>query len=161
YASTEGLTGSSRPDEVAIAFAEDGCIVELVDDDNRPVPPGTPSAKVLVTNLYNRVQPLIRYDITARFVADPPAPTGPGHRRPRGTRRPGSWPGSCRCGPSGEHLPVRLPGREHRAERDGGDGRVVTDHRPHRSGRRVQRRRDQREEAADHPTHLAAHGESR
>jgi phenylacetate-coenzyme A ligase PaaK-like adenylate-forming protein len=83
YGSTEGLVGSSRPDEKAIVFAEDGCIVELVDDDNRPVRPGTPSAKVLVTNLYNRAQPLIRYEITDRFVAEPPTTTGPGHLRAR------------------------------------------------------------------------------
>jgi phenylacetate-coenzyme A ligase PaaK-like adenylate-forming protein len=82
YGSTEGLGGSSPPDEEAIVFAEDGCIVELVDDENRPVPPGTPSAKILVTNLYNRVQPLIRYEITDRFVAEPPA-AGSGHLRAR------------------------------------------------------------------------------
>jgi hypothetical protein len=83
YGSTEGLVGSSRPDEEAIVFAEDGSIVELVGDDNRPVPPGTPSAKILVTNLYNRVQPLIRYEITDRFVAEPSTATGPGHLRGR------------------------------------------------------------------------------
>jgi phenylacetate-coenzyme A ligase PaaK-like adenylate-forming protein len=47
------------------------------------VPPGTPSAKILVTNLYNRVQPLIRYEITDRFVAEPPTAAGPGHLRAR------------------------------------------------------------------------------
>jgi phenylacetate-CoA ligase len=72
YGSTEGLTGSSAPDDEPIVFAEDGCIVELVDEDDRPVPPGTPSAKILVTNLYNHVQPLIRDEITDRLVAAPP-----------------------------------------------------------------------------------------
>jgi phenylacetate-CoA ligase len=82
YGSTEGLTGSSAPDDELIVFAEDGCVVELVDGDDRPVPPGTPSAKVLVTNLENRVQPLIRYEITDRLVAAAPAAEH-GHLRAR------------------------------------------------------------------------------
>ncbi|HWM59527.1 MAG TPA: hypothetical protein VNO83_16990 [Pseudonocardia sp.] len=73
FGSTEGLAGSSNPGEEAIVFAEDGCIVELVDDDNRPVFPGIPSAKILITNLDNRLQPLIRYEITNRLIAEPPA----------------------------------------------------------------------------------------
>jgi phenylacetate-coenzyme A ligase PaaK-like adenylate-forming protein len=43
------------------------CIVELVDAENRPVRPGAASDKVLVTNLANHVQPLIRYELTDRF----------------------------------------------------------------------------------------------
>jgi phenylacetate-CoA ligase len=35
-------------------------IVEVVDDHDRPVPPGMPGARVLLTNLVNRVQPLLR-----------------------------------------------------------------------------------------------------
>ena len=46
----------------------DLCIVELVGADNRPVTPGAPSAKVLVTNLYNVTQPLIRYEPTDIFI---------------------------------------------------------------------------------------------
>jgi phenylacetate-coenzyme A ligase PaaK-like adenylate-forming protein len=37
-----------------------------------------PSAKVLVTNLYNLAQPLIRYELSDSFVRHPGAP-GPGH----------------------------------------------------------------------------------
>ena len=37
------------------------------------MPSGTPSAKVLVTNLYNRAQPLIRYELTDSFVRQPDA----------------------------------------------------------------------------------------
>jgi phenylacetate-coenzyme A ligase PaaK-like adenylate-forming protein len=74
FASTEGLMGASLPDDEAIVLAEDGCIVELVDEDNRPVAPGTPSAKVLVTNLANHLQPLIRYELTDRFVRLPDSP---------------------------------------------------------------------------------------
>ena len=38
--------------------------MEPVDAAGRPVPPGTRSAKVLLTNLYNRAFPLIRYELT-------------------------------------------------------------------------------------------------
>ena len=73
FGSTEGLVGASAPDEDVITFAEDGCIVELVDEHHRPVAPGAPSAAVLVTNLSNRLQPLIRYELTDTFVQQPAA----------------------------------------------------------------------------------------
>ena len=41
----------------------DWVILEPVDDTLRPVPPGTPSHSTLLTNLANRVQPIIRYDL--------------------------------------------------------------------------------------------------
>ncbi|HEX3600372.1 MAG TPA: hypothetical protein VHU84_09540 [Lacipirellulaceae bacterium] len=41
----------------------DWAILEVVDEHNRPVPPGTKGAKVLLTNLANYVQPIIRYEI--------------------------------------------------------------------------------------------------
>ena len=71
FGSTEGLFGKTGPDDDVFTFNTDMCIVELVDADNRPVPPGVPSAKVLVTNLYNFVQPLIRYELTDAFVRQP------------------------------------------------------------------------------------------
>jgi phenylacetate-CoA ligase len=80
FASSEGLTGHSDPGEAVVTFASDLCIVELVDDRNRPVPPGEPSARVLVTNLYNRVQPLIRYVMEDTFVRQPDD-GGHGHLR--------------------------------------------------------------------------------
>jgi phenylacetate-CoA ligase len=70
---TEGVVGVSAPDDPAIVLASDLAIVELVDDDNRPVPPGTASAKALVTNLFNLTQPLIRYELSDRFVGQPDA----------------------------------------------------------------------------------------
>jgi len=39
----------------------DWLVLEPVDEHNRPVPPGQPSCCVLLTNLANTVQPLIRY----------------------------------------------------------------------------------------------------
>ncbi len=48
-----------------------------MDESYRPVPPGTTSHTVLVTNLANRVQPLIRYDLGDRVeVATAPCPCG-------------------------------------------------------------------------------------
>lgn len=80
FASTEGLIGSSGPDDPAITLATDSCIVELVDAENRPVPPGTPSDKVLITNLFNDLQPLIRYELNDSFTEQPDA-TQHGHLR--------------------------------------------------------------------------------
>jgi phenylacetate-coenzyme A ligase PaaK-like adenylate-forming protein len=78
FASTEGLMGSSAPGGDVLMFNSDMCIIELVDADNRPVGPGVPSAKVLMTNLYNLAQPLIRYELADSFVREPGA-SGPGH----------------------------------------------------------------------------------
>jgi len=72
FASTEGLTGQSDPGGTIITFASDMCIAELVDDANRPVEPGVVANKVLVTNLHNFTQPLIRYELTDHFVAHAP-----------------------------------------------------------------------------------------
>lgn len=41
----------------------DWAILEVVDDQNRPVPAGAPGHKVLITNLANRLQPFIRYEV--------------------------------------------------------------------------------------------------
>jgi len=41
----------------------DSLILEPVDAAYRPVPPGEPSYTTLLTNLANRIQPLIRYDL--------------------------------------------------------------------------------------------------
>jgi phenylacetate-coenzyme A ligase PaaK-like adenylate-forming protein len=73
FGSTEGLVGVSAPEDTVLVFNNDVCITELVDADNRPVAPGTPSAKVLVTNLSNLTQPLIRYEMTDSFVSQPEA----------------------------------------------------------------------------------------
>ncbi|HVT65788.1 MAG TPA: hypothetical protein VHD81_11585 [Mycobacteriales bacterium] len=77
FGATEGLVGASPPGGEAIIFNTDVCIVELVDDDYQPVPIGTPSTRILLTNLYNLAQPLIRYEITDRFQ-QVPGPNGGG-----------------------------------------------------------------------------------
>jgi phenylacetate-coenzyme A ligase PaaK-like adenylate-forming protein len=76
FASTEGLAGLSEPGDSVLTFASDMCLVELVDAEDQPVPPGVPSAKALVTNLHNLTQPLIRYELTDRFVQHPDATSG-------------------------------------------------------------------------------------
>jgi phenylacetate-coenzyme A ligase PaaK-like adenylate-forming protein len=52
---------------------EDLAIVEVVDEHNRPVPPGVYGDKVLVTTLFSRTQPLIRYQLndSVRLAARP------------------------------------------------------------------------------------------
>ncbi len=61
---------------------DDLVIIESVDEDAQPVPAGEPGAKILLTNLYNRTQPLIRYEITdALTLLDEPCGCGCAHRR--------------------------------------------------------------------------------
>ena len=68
FVSTEGLVGRSEPGRPVLTFASDTCIAECVDEEGRPVPDGVASSKVLVTNLHNLTQPLIRYELTDRFT---------------------------------------------------------------------------------------------
>lgn len=73
FGSSEGVLGVSPPDDAGIVLANDLAIIELVDDDYQPVPAGTPSSRVLVTSLLSATQPLIRYELTDRFVRLPDA----------------------------------------------------------------------------------------
>lgn len=55
----------------------DWIILEPVDRKYQPVPPDQPSHTVLVTNLANRVQPIIRYDLGDSVTVRPdPCPCG-------------------------------------------------------------------------------------
>ena len=55
----------------------DWVILEAVDADGRPTAPGEASHTVLLTNLANRVQPIIRYDLGDTVLARPdPCPCG-------------------------------------------------------------------------------------
>jgi phenylacetate-coenzyme A ligase PaaK-like adenylate-forming protein len=55
----------------------DWAVLEVVDADDRPVPPGEPGAKVLLTNLANTVQPFIRYEVGDVVTMSPtPCPCG-------------------------------------------------------------------------------------
>jgi phenylacetate-coenzyme A ligase PaaK-like adenylate-forming protein len=60
---------------------EDLLIVEPVDENGRLVAPGERSAKIHVTNLFNRALPLIRYEITDEVtVLSEPCPCGSAYR---------------------------------------------------------------------------------
>jgi phenylacetate-coenzyme A ligase PaaK-like adenylate-forming protein len=76
FVSTEGLVGHSEPGGALLTFASDNCLAECVDEDGRPVADGVPSAKVLITNLHNLTQPLIRYELTDRFTTAGTSPGG-------------------------------------------------------------------------------------
>ena len=56
---------------------EDLVVVEVVDEHDRPVAPGVPGRKVLLSNLVGRVQPLLRYELTdSATMAGGPNPLG-------------------------------------------------------------------------------------
>jgi phenylacetate-CoA ligase len=76
YATTEGLYGHDCP-ERSMHFFDDMCIVENVDEDGNPVPPGEIGSRLLVTNLFNRALPLIRFEVTDLVAVEPePCPCG-------------------------------------------------------------------------------------
>jgi len=61
---------------------DDLVIIEPVDLRGRPVGPGEPAAKVYLTNLYNKTQPLIRFEIADGLtLLDGLCPCGSAHRR--------------------------------------------------------------------------------
>jgi phenylacetate-CoA ligase len=60
-----------------IHIFEDLWIAEVVDEKYQPVPDGSPGHKVLMTNLYNFTQPLIRYEVTDMLtMSAEPCPCG-------------------------------------------------------------------------------------
>lgn len=67
YAATEsGLLAAECTSHRGLHLFEDMVIVEVVDERNRPVPPGVYGEKVLLTVLFSRTQPLIRYEVSDR-----------------------------------------------------------------------------------------------
>jgi phenylacetate-CoA ligase len=80
FGSSEGLNGAAPPGEPAFTFSGDAALVEFVDADELPVPVGTPCHHVLVTNLLNTAQPLIRYRLDDAMTQQPPL-DGIGHVR--------------------------------------------------------------------------------
>ena len=69
YAATETAGIASECAHHRLHRYEDLVIAEIVDDEHRPVPPGEFGAKLLVTVLFSRTQPLIRYELTDRVRA--------------------------------------------------------------------------------------------
>ena len=68
YSCTEGGTMCHECVNRHLHINDEWIMIEAVDEDNRPVPDGTQSAKILLTNLANKVQPFIRYEVSDRIV---------------------------------------------------------------------------------------------
>jgi phenylacetate-coenzyme A ligase PaaK-like adenylate-forming protein len=84
WASTEAaVLGVSCGRGRGLHLSDDLLILEPIDAEGRPVQPGTPSARVLVTNLYNPTPlPMIRYEIGDEvMLIDEPCACGSAHRR--------------------------------------------------------------------------------
>lgn len=73
YAATETAGIASECSRHRLHLFEDLVITEIVDEHHRPVPVGTAGAKLLVTVLFSRTQPLIRYEVSDRLVLAPDA----------------------------------------------------------------------------------------
>jgi putative adenylate-forming enzyme len=69
YAATEAAGIASECRHGRLHRYEDLVIGEVVDEDNRPVPAGRLCTKLLVTVLYSRTQPLIRYELSDHVQA--------------------------------------------------------------------------------------------
>ena len=68
YSCTEGGEIACECSERHLHINEDWIIFEPVDRDNNPVPCGVMSDKILITNLANKIQPFIRYELTDRVI---------------------------------------------------------------------------------------------
>lgn len=75
YGATEGGGGlaAEASDHDGLYLYEDNVIFEVVDERYRPAPPGAYGDKVLITTLFSRTQPLIRYELSdsVRLAANP------------------------------------------------------------------------------------------
>lgn len=77
YSSAECAAIASSCAEGWLHVCSERAIVEPVDEHYQPVPPGVPSHTVLITDLINRVQPMIRYDQGDSVTLRPdPCPCG-------------------------------------------------------------------------------------
>jgi phenylacetate-CoA ligase len=82
YGTSEGGGTAVGCEHGGTHISDDLLFVEPVDLSGRPVPPGDRSAKIYLTNLYNPVLPLIRYEITDEVSVLPgPCACGSAHRR--------------------------------------------------------------------------------
>ncbi len=78
YGSTEiGEAAAECEYHNGLHIFDDLVILEVVDNNNKPVPPGTYGSKVLATVLWNRTLPFIRYEISDHIKLSPkPCPCG-------------------------------------------------------------------------------------
>lgn len=82
YSCTEGGTMACECTEQHFHINDDWVILEAVDENNKPVPFGQQSAKILITNLANFIQPIIRFEVTDRVIL---------HNEPCPCGKPGLW----------------------------------------------------------------------
>ena len=71
YGTSECMNIAWSCDEGALHLNADWAILEPVDERGKEVPMGTPSANVLLTNLANHVQPILRYPLGDRVTLLP------------------------------------------------------------------------------------------
>ncbi len=77
YAACECMHLSYSCEQGWLHVNADWVLLEPVDADHRPTPPGEQSHTVLVSNLANRVQPILRYDLGDSILERPdPCPCG-------------------------------------------------------------------------------------
>lgn len=83
YCTTEaGAVAVECPFANGLHVMEQLVVLEVVDDDYEPVPAGVTAEKVLVTSLFNRALPLIRYELSDLVtVARGACPCGRPHLR--------------------------------------------------------------------------------
>ena len=83
-ASEGGCMAASCGSAPGMHVSEDLVILEPVTADGQPVPPGVRSDKVYLTNLANRLMPLVRYELDDQVTLlprDEPCPCGSHHQR--------------------------------------------------------------------------------
>ena len=83
YAATElGVAAAECREHSGLHIFEDLTIVEFVDAEGNAVPPGTMSARILITPLFSTTFPLIRYELddTATYTQEPCSCGLPFHR---------------------------------------------------------------------------------
>ncbi len=74
YSASESLFIAARqPGQSDMVVMNDLNILEVLADDNRPVPPGA-AGRVVLTNLYNFTLPIIRYELGDHVMLGPNAP---------------------------------------------------------------------------------------
>jgi putative adenylate-forming enzyme len=71
YGASEALSIAYGCDEGWLHVNADWVVLEPVDENYRPTPPGETSHTALLTNLANRVQPIVRYDLGDSITTKP------------------------------------------------------------------------------------------
>ena len=117
YAASECMFMSTMCDEGWLHVNADWVAFEPVDADYRPVAPGEQSHTVLISNLANRVQPILRYDLGDSVLQRPdPCPPPRNHwRRQRPNEEPPCHSNSLelRHWTKARHRPPRCPSQHH------------------------------------------------